>query len=130
MSSSPRCCDWIEREPESSTGWLAAMRDPQIGRVLAAIHREPEKSWSVDELASLAGLSRSIFHQRFMELLGVSPARYVAQRRMDVARRLLRENRLSVAQTAARLGYESESSFSRAFKRLTGHAPGFFRRSR
>lgn len=119
---------WAEGQCADTKGWLAAIRDPRIGRALAAIHRDPGRSWSVDALAQEAGLSRSLVSARFVRLLGVAPGRYLARWRMHLAGGWLRDRRLSVAEIAERLGYESEASFSRAFKRLTGSPPGAVRR--
>jgi len=120
---------WIEAQREGTTGWLAAIRDPKIGRTLAAIHRDPGNAWSVESLADIAGTSRSVFSERFTNVVGVSPARYLARWRMHVASTWLRNDRLTVAETAARLGYESEASFSRAYKRLMGSPPSAARRN-
>lgn len=119
---------WVERCGEQTTGWVAAIRDPSIGRALAAIHREPGKPWSVDALAGIAHLSRSRFSERFSALIGASPARYLARWRMHVASAWLQERALPVAEVALRLGYDSEASFSRAFKRNLGLPPGALRR--
>ncbi len=119
---------WVERGRQDTVGWLAATRDPHIGRVLALVHRQPEQPWSVTSLASAANMSRSLFSERFTTLMGTSPARYLARWRMHLASVLLSEERLSVAEVATRLGYESEPSFSRAFKRHTGVPPGSVRR--
>jgi len=119
---------WVETERESAAGWLAAIRDPKIGLALAAIHRDPGNTWSVESLADIAGASRSVFSERFTNIMGVSPARYLARWRMHVASAWLRNARLTVAQTADRLGYESEASFSRAYKRLMGAPPSSARR--
>jgi AraC-like DNA-binding protein len=106
---------WVEDRAPSTTGWLAAIRDPQIGRALVALHRKPEHDWSVEALASQAALSRSQFSERFTAALGVAPARYVAEWRMHQASRSLTDERVSIGEIASRLGYESEPSFSRAF---------------
>jgi transcriptional regulator GlxA family with amidase domain len=119
---------WVESRSADATGWLAAIRDPQIGLALAAFHRQPGEPWSVVSLAKRAHLSRSMFSERFTAVLGVSPARYVARWRMHLAGTWLRTERPSVAQVASRLGYESEASFSRAFKRATGAPPSALRR--
>jgi AraC-like DNA-binding protein len=119
---------WVERSDAETCGWLAAVRDPQIGRALALIHRQPEHPWSVASLASAATLSRTLFSERFTTLVGMSPARYVARWRMHLASIWLGDERLNVSEVAARLGYESEASFSRAFKRFTGVPPGAVRR--
>jgi AraC-like DNA-binding protein len=119
---------WVEARTDDATGWLAAIRDPKIGRALAAIHRRPGHPWSVEALAEVANISRSMFSERFTSVVGMPPAQYVARWRMHLARHWLRSGRLTVAQAAARLGYESEASFSRAFKRLSGVPPSALRR--
>lgn len=118
---------WVEYGCGDSSGWLAAVRNPELGRVLAAIHLTPEKDWSVEELASLMGASRSSFAERFTRVVGESPARYVVRVRMHQARLWLREG-MRVTLAAEKLGYDSEASFSRAFKRVIGAPPSEFRR--
>jgi transcriptional regulator GlxA family with amidase domain len=118
---------WVESGEAQITGWLAAVKDPQIGRALARIHREPGAAWSLNSLAQAAHMSRSQFSRRFRELLNVSPARYLTQWRMRLAATWIRNNYMTVAEVAARLGYESEASFSRAFKRSMGIPPSFAR---
>jgi transcriptional regulator GlxA family with amidase domain len=120
---------WAETRADAASGWLGAVRDPQIGAALAAFHRSPERSWSVEALAATAHLSRSQFSERFSASLGVAPARYVASFRMHLASRWLATERLSVGEVASRLGYDSEPSFSRAFKRIVGKPPSGLRRS-
>lgn len=114
---------WVESGCGDATGWIAAARCPDIGRVLAAIHVEPDKDWTVAVLARMMGASRSGFAERFATVVGETPARYVAQIRMHQARQWLVQDKLRIAVVARRLGYESEASFSRAFKRVTGAAP-------
>jgi AraC-like DNA-binding protein len=123
-----RC--WASCSGSSTTGWLAAIRDPHIGRALVAMHREPGRNWTLESLAGVAGQSRSIFAERFSSMLGEGAARYLARLRMQLARDLLAQNGLSVAEVASRLGYESEASFSRAFKRITQVSPGILRRTK
>jgi AraC-like DNA-binding protein len=120
---------WVEARAEDDPGWLAAIRDPQLGMALAALHRRPAEAWSVESLAAVAGLSRSRFSERFKDVVGVPPARYLARWRMHLAHAWLRQGRWTVSQVATRLGYDSEASFSRAFKRLVGVPPGTLRRS-
>jgi AraC-like DNA-binding protein len=120
---------WVETQQPDTSGWLAAIRDPKIGRALAAIHQRPGHAWSVESLADIAQSSRSIFSERFTSLVGVSPARYLARWRMHLASAWLRDSRLTVSEAAARLGYDSEASFSRAFKRFTGVPPSSLRRA-
>lgn len=119
---------WAESRSADTKGWLAAIRDPYIGEALAAIHREPGSPWTVESLAAVARSSRSVFAQRFAEITGVTPARYLTQLRMNVARSWLHDDQLTVAEAAARLGYDSEAAFSRAFKRWTGMPPSAARR--
>ncbi|UZF94475.1 AraC family transcriptional regulator [Bosea sp. NBC_00550] len=115
--------NWVEFGCGTAKGWIAAARCPQIGKVLAAVHAHPETDWTVESLAGLMGASRSGFAERFAEVVGETPARYVAQVRMHQARQWLARDKLRIAVVAQRLGYESEASFSRAFKRITGSAP-------
>ncbi len=115
---------WVEHGCGQSAGWIAAVRDPQVGRVLAAIHAEPERDWSVAEMASLMGVSRSGFAAKFTAIVGTTPAHYVTQVRMHLARQWIGRDGLRVSEAGRRLGYESEAAFSRAFKRVIGTAPG------
>jgi AraC-like DNA-binding protein len=121
---------WVENGCGDSSDWLAAVRDPQIGRVLAAIHLDPGGDWSVAVLARLAGVSRSGFAQRFAAIVGETPAHYVTRVRMHQARQWLVRDRMLIAVAARRLGYDSEASFSRAFKRVLGQPPSHFRGTR
>ncbi|WP_313760409.1 AraC family transcriptional regulator [Rhizobium sp.] len=120
---------WVEHGCGDASGWLAAVRNPEVGRVLAAIHLDPAHDWSVNELARHMGASRSGFAQRFVSVVGETPARYVARMRMHQAHEWLREGQ-RVATVAERLGYDSEASFSRAFKRVIGASPSHFREKR
>jgi AraC-like DNA-binding protein len=114
---------WVECACSDATGWIAAVRCPQIGRVLAAIHHQPEREWSVAELAGVMGGSRSSFVEKFSSTVGETPARYVARVKMFQARHWIAREGMRVAVVASRLGYDSEASFSRAFKRIIGHPP-------
>lgn len=115
------------RLPEQATGWLAGLRDRQIGRALALIHADPQQPWTVESLAQAAALSRSAFCERFVRLVGVAPARYVTRWRMEVAATRLRQSRTTVADIAFDVGYESEAAFTRAFSRVVGMAPSRWR---
>jgi AraC-like DNA-binding protein len=123
-----RC--WANCSASSTVGWLAAIRDPNIGQALAAIHREPGHDWTLQRLARISGQSRSVFAQRFSALLGEGPAHYISRWRMQLATDWLRGKDMAIADVASRLGYESEASFSRAFKRITGISPGAVRRQK
>ncbi len=120
---------WVEHDCGDAGGWIAAVRHPEIGRVLAALHAEPERDWSVATLARFMGASRSSFASKFAAIVGVPPARYLAEIRMHQARQWITRDRARISDVAERLGYESEASFSRAFKRIIGSPPSQFRRS-
>jgi AraC-like DNA-binding protein len=119
---------YLETLPPAQTGWLAGLRDPIVGQALAALHGQPSESWTVDGLARLVGLSRSVFAERFTDMVGQPPMQYLALWRMQLASRLLVEGG-QVAQVAGAVGYESEAAFSRAFKKLVGQAPAAWRRA-
>jgi AraC-like DNA-binding protein len=109
-------------------GWLAAVRDDQIGRALALIHGEPASAWSATRLARRVGLSRTRFFERFTELVGEPPARYLARWRASTAADLMRRRDLSIAELAELVGYTSENAFSRAFRKYVGVTPAEFRK--
>ncbi len=119
---------WIERAPEARDGWLAALRDEQLGRALRAVADAPGGAWTVESLAREAQMSRSSFSERFSDFMHQSPMQYVTEWRMQVARQTLEDTADTVATVAARCGYQSEASFSRAFSRAYGHSPGQARR--
>lgn len=118
---------WIDSAPETDQSWLAALRDKYVGKALAAIHREPEKAWSVSLLAKQVGMSRSGFSARFTKRVGESVMHYLTQWRMQLARTQLLETSDSISALADRLGYQSEAAFCRAFKRTFGVPPGSIR---
>jgi AraC-like DNA-binding protein len=118
---------YAESLPEEQTGWLASLRDPIVGRALALLHAEPAEPWTVDELAKRVAASRSLLAERFTTAIGQSPMRYLARWRLQLASELMRGGDLGVAEVAARVGYESEAAFSRAFKREHGVSPAQWR---
>ncbi|WP_374457652.1 AraC family transcriptional regulator [Nocardioides sp.] len=118
---------WLE-SGRQERGWVAGLRDPQMGRALAAFHAEPGAAWSLTSLAAEAGMSRSAFADRFRDTLGEPPMAYVTAWRMDLAARLVRERGLPLARVAERVGYQSEAAFNRAFRRAHGMTPGAFAR--
>lgn len=121
---------WLDSAPEASRGWLGALRDEQIGRALVAIiHRQPEREWSVAALARKVGMSRSAFAARFTGLVGESAMRYLTRWRMQLARSRIQETPEPLSVIAARFNYQSEAAFCRTFKRIFGVPPGSFRRS-
>jgi AraC-like DNA-binding protein len=116
--------------PRQRTGWLAAVRDPAVGRALGAIHRGPTHAWTIASLAQRAGLSRTVFAERFTRLLGEAPLTYVWRCRMQLGARLLETTDDTVLQVAMNAGYESEAAFNRAFKREFDLPPARYRSQR
>ena len=116
----------MQRAPELK-GFLARI-EGRTHRALAALHRTPGEDWRVDTLAREAGMSRTVFAERFAGLLGQTPMQYLAEWRMHLADEMLRARRSSVAQVAERLGYQTETAFRRAFRRVRGVGPGDVRR--
>jgi len=113
--------------PPEQTGWLAGVRDPEIGKALALLHREPARPWTIALLANEVGLSRSVLAERFRHYLSDTPIGYLSRWRMHLAAQLLHSTSKSVAEVAGDVGYESEPSFNRAFKRALGLPPARFR---
>lgn len=103
-------------------GWLFALSDKRVGAAIQAIHREPSRRWTVETLATEAGMSRSGFAAQFRHLVGESPIEYLTQWRMRLAERSLEQGE-PIGAIAHALGYESESAFRTAFKRVTGKSP-------
>jgi AraC-like DNA-binding protein len=114
---------WLDTDPAANIGWLGALRDTQIGTAIAAIHRHPERDWTVAALAAESLMSRSAFAARFTQLVGEPAMQYLSRWRMGIAVDRLRDGATSIGEVAAGLGYESEASFSRAFKRICGFPP-------
>jgi AraC-like DNA-binding protein len=120
---------WIDSGASASATWLAAMRDPAIGAALGQIHRRPEYDWTVERLAKTAGVSRSGLAARFVSTLGESPVHYLTRWRIYLVARQLRETKRSIGEIASTVGYDSEASLNKAFKRLIGVPPGAYRRA-
>lgn len=120
---------YVESLPATVRGWLAGVRDRQVGRALAMIHGDPARAWTVEELARGAALSRSALAERFNNLVGESPIQYLSRWRLALAAQALRGGRDSITRIAEQSGYESEASFSRAFKREFGIPPAAWRRA-
>lgn len=109
-------------------GWLAGLRDPFVGKTLSLIHAQPQRDWTIEDLAREAGVSRSVLAERFVNLLGIPPMQYLGRWRMQVATGLLNSGRANIATIASEVGYGSEAAFSRAYKRITGASPSENRR--
>jgi AraC-like DNA-binding protein len=113
----------LSRQAGDRVGLLYALADPHLGRAIEAMHLDPAHRWTLAELAGKAGLSRSIFAQRFRERVGETPIDYLTQWRMMLARDRLEEGRETLGTIANALGYESESAFNTAFRRVVGCSP-------
>ncbi len=120
---------YIASLPDDKQGWLAGLKDSQIGKALALMHANPAKDWSAEALAAEVGMSRSGFAERFNTLVGQPPMQYLAYWRMQLAAQKLKESREAIAQIGYSVGYESEAAFSRAFKREFGKSPAAWRRT-
>lgn len=120
----------IESLPPQQRGWLAGLRDPQVGRCLELMHRQPAQPWSVESLAQEVHMSRSALAERFTELVGVPPIQYLKQWRLAAAARMLCSDHGKLLRIAEAVGYETEASFSRAFKSAYGVSPGNWRSAR
>jgi AraC-like DNA-binding protein len=117
----------VARLPADSRGWFAALNDPIVGRTLRLLHSDPTRGWTIDEIASEVGTSRSVLAGRFKALLGRPPIDYAIGWRIQLAADRLRLGHESLAGIAESVGYESEAAFIRAFKRVTGTTPGAWR---
>lgn len=113
----------MEHAEPRAAGWLFGVADKQLGPVITAIHADPARRWTLEALARAACMSRSAFAQRFKDAIGLSPMDYVTRWRMLLAADRLENSQDSVSAVALALGYESESAFSTAFKRVMGAAP-------
>lgn len=120
--------EWGATNP-GNLGWLSGLSDPQVGHALSAIHDNPARNWTVQTLAEVAGLSRSVPANRFQRVVGQSPLRYVAEWRLNIAADHLRSGSMKISAIAAAVGYGSEAALSRAFKQKFGISPAAFRRS-
>ncbi len=120
--------EYMHRLPTDQGGWLAGLNDPHVGKALRLLHTNPVRDWTVDELAREVALSRSVLAQRFTELVGEAPMRYLANWRMQLAKQMMREGRRNIQEVAACVGYDSEAAFNRAFKRATGSPPATWRK--
>lgn len=118
---------YISADTSRRVGWLGAVADRQIASALRILHEKTEHPWTIEALATSVNMSRSAFALRFKTLVGEAPMEYLTRCRIHKASRLLRESGMTIAQVAQQIGYDSEASFNRAFKRQTGVPPGRFR---
>ena len=120
---------WLDASADSTPpSWLTGLRDAVIARALGLLHSEPERAWTIDELAAAVHVSRSTLVRRFNELVGEPPGAYLTRWRMELAARLLRESEQSVGRISHLVGYTSEFAFSRAFSKHRDEPPGRYRK--
>jgi AraC-like DNA-binding protein len=119
---------YLDSLAANRTGWLAALRDPAIGRALVVLHDRPAAAWTLERLAKEIGVSRSALAARFTHVVGRPPMRYLTHWRMQLASALLADGTAKVSAVALDVGYESEAAFSRAFKEVVGVSPATWRR--
>lgn len=120
-----RC--YLELQAANATGWFAALADPCAGNAIRIMHAEPRRAWTLAALGREVGFSRTLLVDSFNRHLGIPPMTYLSNWRMQLAAGMLMEGSKTLAQVADHVGYESEASFSRAFKRFTGLAPSRWR---
>jgi AraC-like DNA-binding protein len=107
----------------AGSGWLFALGDAQLSAAVSAMHADIRKRWTLEEMARIAGMSRSSFAEKFKKVVGRSPLEYLTRWRMHVAGDRLRTTEENISTIAYEVGYESEAAFSTAFKKLNGHSP-------
>lgn len=117
----------IDTLPEAREGWLAGLRDPVVAKVLASLHGQPSRAWTLDLLAREAASSRTVLSERFVRHVGLPPMQYLAAWRMQLAARLLASPGARVKSVAEAVGYASEAAFSRAFSQAAGMPPARWR---
>jgi AraC-like DNA-binding protein len=120
---------YVNQQSEGRIGWLAAVGDRIVGAALNQLHARPAHTWTVDELAREAHTSRSVLAERFQALVGSSPMQYLTQWRMLLAANLLTRSNAPLARIAEDVGYQTDTAFSRAFRREFGSPPATWRRS-
>lgn len=121
---------YMNEHHEGRTGWLAGLGDRIVGGALNAMHENPARAWTLEELARIAGSSRSVLAERFQQLVGTSPMQYLTQWRMLLAANLLCRSNAPLTRIAEDVGYQTDTAFSRAFRREYGAPPATWRRSR
>lgn len=119
---------YVDGLPVDERGWLAGLKDDAIREALGRFHRNPEMSWTIDKLATVAGMSRSAFATKFRLLVGRTPADYVLRWRIHLSASYLREG-ATVTACASRVGFLTDAAFSNAFVRIMGERPGAYRRA-
>jgi AraC-like DNA-binding protein len=119
---------YVNEQSQGSVGWLAGLGDRIVGAALSALHTRPAHPWTLEELAHSANTSRSVLAERFQRLMGKSPMQYLTQWRMLLAANLLCRSNAPLARIAEDVGYQTDTAFSRAFRREFGEPPAAWRR--
>ncbi len=119
----------LAEHSHNNTGWLFALADKNMRAVIAAMHAEPGRKWTLEALARVSGMSRSSFAVRFKDRVGEPAMDYLTRWRMMVAADRLANGGMSIALVATTVGYKSESAFGAAFKRVMGYSPRQFARA-
>jgi len=109
-------------------GFLMALKDNRINNSLKSIHESPEKKWALDQLASTAGMSRSLYCREFKRLVGETPLSYLTNWRILKSKEILSESKENISEIAGKVGYQSEEAFNRLFKSKVGETPASYRR--
>lgn len=121
---------YLNEQSNGRTGWLAGLGDRIVGAALKALHSDPARPWTLEDLAHEAGASRSVLAERFQQLVGSSPIQYLIHWRMLLAANLLCDSNVPLARIAEEVGYQTDTSFSRAFRRSYGTPPAAWRRTK
>jgi AraC-like DNA-binding protein len=121
---------FMQKPQGAQRGWLAGVSDRIVGAALKALHAQPAHPWTLEELARHIGSSRSVLAERFQGLVGTTPMQYLTQWRMLLAANLLSRSQAPLAFIAEQVGYQTDTAFSRAFRREYGAPPAAWRRSR
>ena len=118
---------YLERA-DVEEGFLLALKDERISNSLKAMHEQPAKDWTLQKLAGVAGMSRSLYSKEFKKLAGETPLSYLTNWRILKAKELLPDNKKNISEVASDVGYQSEAAFNRLFKSKTGETPAGYRR--
>jgi AraC-like DNA-binding protein len=119
---------YMNEQTPGTTGWLAGVGDRIVGAALGALHKNPARAWTLEDLASEAGTSRSVLAEKFQVIVGIAPMQYLTQWRMLLAANLLSGSQLPLIRIAEEVGYQTDTAFSRAFSREYGMPPARWRR--
>lgn len=116
-------------QDEEKTGFFAALKDSKLNSILTLVHSSPEKNWTLENLSSQAGMSRTLFANKFREVIGETPFQYITNWRILKAKQFLTESSEPISEIAEKVGYSSEAAFNRVFKKKVLKTPAVFRRA-